>query len=219
MVNYSMYPSNKIDYKVGELIGECTYLGDAYSKNWKRYATFKCKCGNKFIAYISKVRMLHTKSCGCVATKKIIAFNTTHGMANTVEYATWVRILQRCTNKNNPRYMEWGGRGIKVCERWANSFENFFEDMGKRPSKYHSLDRFPNNDGYYEPANCRWATPQEQAMNRSSNFIVEYKGQKEPLKKLTDLYGLSYSVVSQRIKKLGWSVQDAFEKPNRYSNA
>lgn len=214
-----MNPANKINYNIWQSIGECIYLGEAYCKNGHRYANFQCKCGNKFIASITKVKTLHTKSCGCLVSKKLAEMNTIHGMTNSNEYHAWEGLIQRCTNPNNPKYPKWGGRGIKVCDRWVNSFENFFEDMGKRPSKNHSLDRFPNNDGHYELTNCRWANRQEQANNRRSNFIVEYKGQKEPLKKLTDLYGLRYSIVIQRIKKLGWSVSDAFEKPNRYSNA
>ncbi len=213
-----MYPKNKIEYNIGSTIGECILLGEAHTKNCKRYGNFKCKCGKDFIALISKVKSRHTKSCGCLVIDKVTKMNTTHGMAHSPEFHAWINLIQRCTNKNNKRYKEWGGRGIKVCERWLNSFENFYEDMGAKPSKYHSVDRFPNNNGIYEKLNCRWATPKEQAMNRSSNLIVEYKGQKEPLKKLTELYGLSYSVVSQRINKLGWSVEKSFETPKRYSN-
>lgn len=209
----------KISYSVGDKIGECTYLGEAYSKNWVRFGNFKCKCGEIFISSISKVKSLHTRSCGCLVSEKVIKLNKTHGMTNSPEYNSWVNLIQRCTNPNNKRFPEWGGRGIKVCDRWLNSFENFYEDMGNKPSQFHSVDRYPDNNGIYEQGNARWATTKEQALNRRSNLMVEYKGDLQPLKKLTERYDLTYSVIYQRIKKLGWSVEKAFEQSKRYKNA
>ena len=88
-----------------------------------------------------------------------------HGMAGTPEYVAWSSMRQRCDNPNNCRYMTYGGRGIRICERW-NCFENFASDMGLRPSRHHSLDRICN-DGDYEPSNCRWATRSQQQRNKS----------------------------------------------------
>lgn len=88
------------------------------------------------------------------------------------EYHTWSSMIQRCGNSNNPAYKQYGARGIKVCKRWKK-FRNFLLDMGKRPSPRHSLDRFPNNDGDYEPNNCRWATDREQSFNTSRNVAPE----------------------------------------------
>lgn len=201
---------NKIQYTVGDKIGSCTYMGDTKraNANWKRFANFKCECGIVFESQISKVKCGHTKSCGCLVIKKITDFNRTHDKSKTPEFNTWVGIKQRCYNRNNPRYGIWGGRGITVCQRWLESFDNFLDDMGERPTPYHTLDRVENDKGYYKQ-NCRWATPKQQALNRRSNFIITYMGQSKPLKVWTDELGLSYFKVIQRIKKLNWSPEKA----------
>jgi hypothetical protein len=92
--------------------------------------------------------------------------HATHRLSNTPEYNSWVGMKGRCLNEHGPDFRLYGGRGIAVCERWRDSFEAFYTDMGPRPSPMHSIDRFPNNDGHYEPGNCRWATPREQRLNQ-----------------------------------------------------
>lgn len=129
----------------------------------------KCKCGNNKVITGAGLTRGNTNSCGCssrnLASEKI----TTHGNAGkgknrSTEYHTWSNMIQRCGNSNSKYYDIYGGRGISVCERWSNSFEDFLEDMGKKPSLKHSIDRIDVN-GNYEPNNCKWSTQIEQMRN------------------------------------------------------
>lgn len=120
-----------------------------------------CDCGNEVYVSSNNLRTGHTESCGCL----MLDMKTGHGMSKTREHNSWYSMIQRCYNPNHPRYKDYGGRGIKVCERWRNSFEAFYEDMGSR-LEGKTLDRWPDNDGNYELFNCKWSTSLEQRENR-----------------------------------------------------
>lgn len=132
-----------------------------------------CDCGNERITSGATLRRGQSKSCGCLQREIVAAIArenfTTHGQnpaqGPSPEYLAWINMISRCENPGLPRFPDYGGRGITICSRWRSSFEAFFADMGLRPSPRHSLDR-KNNDGNYEPGNCRWATPSEQRNNR-----------------------------------------------------
>ena len=128
----------------------------------------------------------------------------------TPEYMTWNRIKGRCYNKNKQGYKNYGGRGIKVCNRWLESFDNFYEDMGKRPDGY-EIDRVDNN-GDYSPDNCRWVTSKENRRNRRSSKLIEFEGEVKNLSAWAEEYGVNYIAVHQRLNR-GWSIRKSLQTP------
>ena len=169
----------------------------------------ECDCGNRREVQGGNLRNGHSLSCGCLSREMTSKRTKKHGKRNTKEYGIWNAMKNRCYNGNVHNYSRYGGRGIKVCERWKNSFENFYADMGKRPSNKYSIDRI-DNDGDYCPENCRWATASEQQRNKRNNRIVEYKGKKHTLVEICERFNREYSKVHARLSK-GCSVEDALK--------
>jgi hypothetical protein len=136
----------------------------------------------------------------------------THRLTNTPLHKTWMRMNRRCNNKNSESYHRYGGRGIKVCDRWK-SFENFYNDMFPSYSEGMTLERV-DNDKDYEPSNVRWATKKEQANNRSTNRIITSDGVSKTLMQWSEVTGIPRTCIESRIK-LGWSVERALTTPVR----
>ena len=172
--------AKKIEINTGEKFNRLTFIKEVepYISNNKptRVGQFRCDCGTIKNIIIRDVRLGIVKSCTCLhrenSTKRkpLLKHNHTSKRKPTITYNSWNSMKQRCSNPNGNRWELYGGRGITVCDRWRNSFENFLEDMGERPFGT-SIDRI-NVNGNYEPSNCRWATPSEQRYNQTRNVII-----------------------------------------------
>ena len=201
---------------VGERYGRLVSIEFVRREGKTYYWKYKCDCGSEVIARPSLVRSGNTRSCGCL--QKETAANTgraraVHGLFGTPEWHCWQKIRARCDNERNSRFHIYGARGIKVCERWY-TFENFYADMGPRPSSKHSIDRI-NVNGNYEPENCRWATTKEQARNKRNNIMVEFHGRQVCLKEAAEMANVKYMMVWKRIFLHGWPVALALTEPRR----
>lgn len=140
-------------------------------KHGNLYWLCRCSCGNEngIVVRGSSLKISHTNSCGCLKIEK--ATKHSHSQKNKT-YKTWQGMIQRCTNPNNDGYKGYGGRGIAVCDRWINSFSNFLEDMGERPSE-HTIERRDNQAGYCSK-NCYWATLSQQQRNTRRNHLITF---------------------------------------------
>jgi len=181
-------------------------FGPYHPENGRIRWLCKCTCGNEVLVMAKELRNGHTKSCGCLKTETTSIRSTTHGQTGTPTYMAWKDMIKRCYNPKDKRFEIYGGRGIYVCDRWLHSYENFFADMGECPDDK-TIGR-TNNDGPYEPSNCRWETRKEQANNKRTNHLITFRGQQMTMMQFAEKIGIPYNVVKQRINKLGWSPEE-----------
>jgi hypothetical protein len=172
----------------------------------------RCDCGAEFEASAASVLIGDTTSCGCRKRAHLIAMATKHGGHGTPEYQAWEGMRRRCCCPTERAYPNYGGRGITVCERWQgeNGFANFLSDMGPRPSPKHTLDREENN-GNYEPSNCRWATWEVQSRNKRNNVVVTHAGETMTAWDWAKRLGISSNTLYWRLKH--WTVERALTTP------
>jgi len=169
---------------------------------------------------IEATQLVHGKaqSCGCLRGVLITRRKTKHGHnrtgARSTEYTIWSQMKNRCTNPQALAYKDYGGRGISVHPGWVTNFEAFLHDVGYRPSPEHSLDRFPDMNGNYEPGNVRWATRVEQANNSRRNRWITFRGETLTIGDWNKRAGLSHGSIARRLD-LGWSIEEALTRPPR----
>jgi hypothetical protein len=191
----------------GQRFGRLVVINEIQGHKRKQMVACRCDCGNTKAVRASSLLRGDTRSCGCLSREILVARSTKHAMTETPEYRAWVAMNNRCRNARQKGYHRYGGRGIKVCSRWVHSFDNFYADMGPRPSQKHSIDRIDNN-GDYAPENCRWATATEQGNNRESNHNISWNGETRTIVTWARTRGIKASTISKRIS-CGHSPQDA----------
>jgi hypothetical protein len=192
-----------------------TVIGPPIRREGTVWYECRCSCGT-----IKDVRGYtltggRSRSCGCLRNETTIRTKTTHGKAKKYdrapEYQVWAGMKNRCSDPKSDRWMRYGGRGIRVCERWLDSFENFYADMGDRPGPGYQIDRI-DNDGNYEPGNCRWVTRLVNANNKESSRMIEFQGKVQSLSSWARQVGLTKGALETRLNA-GWSVARALTEP------
>lgn len=161
---------------------------------------FQCDCGTEFQANGYYARIGKIVSCPVCAAERTRLASVKHGLTETPEFEIWTGIHTRCCNPKSTAFKNYGGRGISICDRWKDSFSNFLADMGKRPSPIHSIER-SDNEGNYEPGNCYWATPYEQANNKRTNLKVTIDGVTKNLSEWARQFNVQVSTASLRHKQ------------------
>lgn len=196
---------NRKRVRLGDVYNRFTIICEVEKQGGKRMFKCRCRCGNEKNVRLGNLTKGISKSCGCLC-KEII---TTHGLCGTRIHDTWRGIMKRCNNPNEKSYKYYGGRGIRVCKRWYN-ISNFYKDMGQ-PDKGESIERIDNN-GNYEPSNCKWATIIEQANNKRNNRLITIDGKTNSMAQWCRELGRKYGTVQGRIY-IGWTEERALTTP------
>lgn len=202
----------------GKKFGKLTVIKRVGSDKYKNAIWLcRCDCGKETVKITSRLKSGYTKSCGCLTVQKLLERNTKHNQANTRLYKIYKGLLQRCYITSNPAYKNYGGRGIRICDEWVDKksgFINFYNWAISNGYKGNlSIDRI-NNNGNYEPNNCRWATRKQQSNNRRNSHYITYNGETHTLKEWTEILNISYSMLSHRIQR-NWDLEKALFFPTR----
>lgn len=196
----------------GHKFGKLTVLSFCHAGNRSAWLCL-CECGKERVVRHNNLMSGNTTSCGC--SRKITCIpprRKPSGFMKYPEYGVWRAMKQRCNNPNNPFYKNYGGRGIIICKEWNESFGSFILAVGRRPTKSHQLDRI-NNNGNYEPSNCRWATPSQNGRNRRGNNRIALKGEAHTISEWAQMTGINSGTIWSRIYKSKWSIADALSTP------
>lgn len=187
----------------GKSYGRLTVVEVAGKQGGQLLWLCQCECGNLTKVTGGDLRRGTTVSCGCYR-------KSAGGMIGSTEYRTWKEMKRRCYNKNNPDYHNYGGRGIVICDKWRESFTAFYADMGPKPFPEATIDRI-DNDGNYEPSNCRWASPMEQGANMRKNRWITYNGETLHVRAWARKLGIPHCTILQRLNR-GWTADQILSK-------
>lgn len=200
---------------VGQRFGRLIVTSRAPSKPGQSRWGCQCDCGNVTEVHSYHLKSGNTRSCGCFSIERARETKTIHGLTKSKLYSVWVDMKKRCYNLSHPDYINYGARGITVCDEWRNSFVAFSADMGTSPGAGYSIERRDNNKGYSKD-NCYWATAKEQSRNTRRTRSITYNGKTQCLKEWAEEIGMPYETLRQRIVYKNWPIERAMtETRNR----
>lgn len=209
-----IYMGKSIDF-TGQRFGRLTVVEKdcASVGTGQIYWICRCDCGNYSVVPSGSFKNGNSKSCGCGQREAAKMTMKKHGLHQTRVYSIWCGIKGRCYNQNCKSYMHYGGRGIKMCDEWRDDFQSFYDwAMANGYEERLEIDRIDNN-GNYEPSNCRWATRKEQVNNTRRNAKLEYCGETHNITEWGEITSLGRVVIKDRIYKLGWGVEKTLSTP------
>lgn len=198
-----------IDIGVGDRYSKLTVISGPYLIKRRRYVDVKCDCGQVKTVKIYHLKDGNTKSCGCYIRGLTSDRNYLHGISGHPIHKVWSGMIQRCFNPKNRAFKNYGGRGVTVCEEWKNDFKAFYDWAIKNGwAKGLEIDR-ENNNGIYEPGNCRWVTRKVNSNNRRCSHIIEFNGQSKTAKEWAEAYNIPYTCLINRINLYKWPIERA----------
>ena len=199
----------KIEIEKGQRFGKLVVVASAgiNNKNNRPQCLCKCDCGNDFIVIEKNLKNGNTKSCGCLKKEALLAANITHGLSKTHLYRIWASMKERCQKEYCTQFKNYGGRGVQICDEWANDFKAFYDwSMANGYIKGLSIDRIDVN-GNYEPSNCRWVTMATQAKNKRNTIYLTKDGVTHLAKEWAIILGINIETIYSR-KQLGFSDEE-----------
>jgi hypothetical protein len=201
----------KLNLQPGDKYGRLELVRVVDKVDYQPIWLCRCVCGKESHVRQGNLRSGHTVSCGCAWNEAI----TSHGLHDHPIYMLWAKIKDRCGNQNSDNYENYGGRGISICAEWAESFPAFLAAVGERPSMGHSIDRYPNQNGNYEPGNVRWANRRQQANNMRRNRRVAFDGRVQNLAEWAREIGIKEVTLRSRLIYRKWTVRKSLTEPLR----
>lgn len=199
-----------MELTVGVRIGNLVLVEKTHKVTTRKRPAWRClcDCGNSIVVLSQSLSAMSAKCCGCERRRKTAQAQITHGMSRTKEWHAWCNMRARCADPNHQSYHNYGGRGIRVCQSWMESFDNFFSDMGIAPPGT-TIDRI-DNDGDYSPTNCRWTSRKEQARNTRRNRIVQARGKSQCVAAWAEELSVPYDAVRDRLDR-GMNPEEVIE--------